>query len=128
MGKYRNIRYTNEGYSVTVGLSQFNSDEKYKGYAASCQYKYNKNQEKYILKMWLMHNSIDGKYKIEFEGIDTQPISGTRETIRENICKIVSQMMQNRYFDDYIDQYEFEMLCFDKGHEIIEQEGINNNV
>ena len=124
MGRFRNITYANEGYSITVALSQFNDDEKYKGYSASCQYKYDKRKEKYSLCMWLKHASMDQKYHVEYDGIDTQYISGTRESIRENVCRIVEVMMVQNRFDYFIDRYEYDMKCCEKGAEILEAEGL----
>lgn len=125
MGNFRNIRYTNEGYVITVALSQFNDDEKYKGYAASCQYKYDKQKGKYSLCMWLKHTSMDQKYRVEYDGIDTQYISGTQETIRENICRVVEVMMEQNHFDYFIDRYEYDMKCCEKGAEIMDAEGMS---
>ena len=125
MGNFRNIRYSNEGYTITVALSQFNDAQKYKGYAASCQYKYNKQKEKYSLCMWLKHTSMDQKYRVEYDGIDTQYISGTQETIRENICRVVEVMMEQNHFDYFIDRYEFDMKCCEKGAEIMDAEGMS---
>ena len=122
MGKYNNIRYRDEGYAITIQLSQFNSDPMYDGYAASCQYQYNKQKEKYSLRMWLMHKSFDGKFKLEFESIDTQYISGTRETIRGNICRVVDQMMKNGFFDEYIGWFEYDLECFRRGDEVLRVE------
>lgn len=124
MGNFENIWYTNEGYSITINLSQFNKDEKYKGYSASCQYKYNKENEKYSLCMWLKHSTMDQKYHVEYDGIDTQYISGTRETIRENICRIVKVMMDQHHFDYFIDRYEYDMKCCEKGAEILDAKGM----
>ena len=124
MGRFRNIRYTDEGYSITVALDQFGDDEKYKRYAASCQYKYDKQKEKYSLRMWLKHAVMDQKYRVEYDGIDTQYISGTRETIRENICRIVKVMMDQHHFDYFIDRYEYDMKCCEKGAEILDAEGM----
>ena len=124
MGRFKNIRYIDEGYAVTVALSQFDDNEKYKGYAASCQYKYDKEKEKYLLCMWLKHSSLDQKYRIEFDVIDTQYIPGTRETIRENICRIVQVMMEQSRFDYFIERYEYDMKCCEKGAEILDKEGL----
>lgn len=124
MGRFKNIRYIDEGYAMTVALSQFDDNDKYKGYAASCQYKYDKEKEKYLLCMWLKHSSLDQKYRIEFDGIDTQYIPGTRETIRENICRIVQVMMEQSRFDYFIERYEYDMKCCEKGAEILDKEGL----
>ena len=124
MGNFKHIWYTNEGYAIAINLSQFNDDDKYKGYAASCQYKYDKQKEKYSLCMWLKHTSMDQKYRIEYDGIDTQYISGTRETIRENICRIVEVMMEQNRFDYFIERYEYDIKCCEKGMEVLESEGM----
>lgn len=117
------IWYADEGYSIMVNLSQFNHDKKYEGYAASCQYQYDKQKGKYSLRMWLKHASMDQKYRVEYDGIDTQYISGTRETIRENICRVVAVMMDQNRFDYFIDRYEYDMKCCEKGAEILDTEG-----
>ena len=124
MKGYNNIKYFSEGYGMTLPLSQFNSDEKYRGYAASCRYKYIKDKDKYSLSMWLKHKTIDSLFRIEYEGIDTQYISGDRDTIRDNICRIVQIMMEQSRFDYFIDRYEYDMKCFEKGSEILDAEGM----
>ncbi|MBM6685401.1 hypothetical protein H9X90_05205 [Faecalicatena contorta] len=121
MGKYLNMRYTNEGYGISISLSQFNDDEKYKGYAAMCQYKYNKDKGKYILHMWLKRNDVSDLFKIDHEDIDTQYVRGDRDTIRPNICRIVEQAMLHGFFDSYIDGFEYMITCCDKGNEILEE-------
>ena len=88
------------------------------------QYKYDKQKQKYSLCMWLKHSTMDQKYRIEYDGIDTQYISGTRETIRENICRIVEVMMKQKYFDYFIDRYEYDMKCCEKGAEILDAKGM----
>lgn len=122
MRKVKNVWYTDEGYSITVRLSQFNKDIRYKGYAASCQYRFSKKDGKYMVRMWLMRPTSGKKFKIEYEEIDTQLLSGTRDTIRENICRVVEQMMMNGNFDQFIDQYEYDMKCCEKGAEIFDAE------
>lgn len=119
MGRYLNMRYTNDGYGITLPLSQFSQDERYKGYAAKCQYKYHKKEGKYILHMWLKRLDIDSTFKIDHQDIDKQYISGDRDSIRPNICRIVEQAMLNNFFDKYIAEFEYMIQCFDKGNEII---------
>lgn len=115
LGRFRNITYRNEGYMMTIPLSQFNNGQKYKNYEVSCRYQYNKEAEKYSLSMWLKRKDIDSLSRIEYEEVDTQLISGTRETIRPNICRIVEQAMKAHYFDSFIDRFDFEMKCMDRG-------------
>lgn len=124
MGNFRNIKYTYEGSSIMIPLTQFSEEDIYKGYAASCQYKFNKKEQKYMLCMWLKHKTMDQKYRVEYDGIDTQYISGTRDTIQENICRVVEVMMEQHYFDYFINRYEYDMKCCEKGAEILDAEGL----
>ena len=75
--------------------------------------------------MWLKRNDIDDRFKIDSQEIDTQYISGTRETIRDNICRIVEQASLSGFFDRYIQRYEYEMNCFDIGNDLVESERLN---
>lgn len=94
----------------------------YEGYSVECIYKYNKYKEKYLLSMWLKRKDIGNKYKIEYQEIDTQYISGTRDTIVDNICKIVRNASLMGYFTFYIERYEEELRCFERGYELFEKE------
>lgn len=101
------MRYKNNGYSIDINLTG-----KYNGYSVECQYQFDKEKEKYILSMWLKRNDIDNRFRIDSQKIDTQYISGTRETIRSNICRIVEQACSTGYFDSFIRDFENLYRCF----------------
>jgi len=86
----------------------------HEGYSVECIYRYNKYKEKYLLSMWLKRKDICSKLKIESQEIDTQYIPGARDTIVDNICKIVEVASLNGYFEHYIQRYEYEIRCFDR--------------
>lgn len=111
------MRYENNGYSIEIKLTG-----KYCGYSVECQYQFDKEKEKYILSMWLKRNDIGNRFRIDSQKIDTQYISGTRETIRLNICRIVEQACTCNFFDQYIEELEYLYKCFDKGNEVLEKE------
>ena len=106
------------GYVVEINLPE---ECGYEGYSVECRYSFNKKKQKYSLSMWLKRNDIDDRYKIDSQEIDTQYISGTRETIRDNICRIVEQASLSGFFDRYIQRYEYTYKCFDKGCEYFDQ-------
>ena len=122
MGSYLNIEYENNGYGITLPLSQFNEAEKYQNYAVACQYRYVRDKEKYLVQMWLCRKDLDSRFKLDHQDIDTQYLSGTRDTIRPNLCRVVEQGMRSGFFDSYIDNFEFICACFDRGLEIMESE------
>lgn len=116
------LRYINKGYTIEIPLSGKYGDD---GYSVECTYKFNKSKEKYLLSMWLKRNDIDDKFKIDSQEIDTQYITGTKETIVNNICRIVEQAIYSNFFDYYIDRYEYTYKCFDKGDDFFESERLD---
>lgn len=116
-----------KGQTITIDLSKWG----YQNYIAECTYFYDKNKNKYSLSIWLNRTDIEEKLKVSSKKIDTQYISGTKETIVENICRIVHQASTVRdkngmkYFDRFVDRYEYELKCFERGNELFEQERLN---
>lgn len=119
------LRYTNKGYTVEIDLPS-NKGRGDNGYAVECRYKYDKESEKYLLSMWLRRKDIDDKFKIEYQKIDTQLISATRDTILEYICRIIEQADSKGYFDYYIERFEYTYKCFDHGNDFFERESLDH--
>lgn len=117
------FRYENKGYTMEIRLPQ----DKYKGYSVECRYQYDKNEGKYLISMWILRDTIDDRFKIDSQRIDTQYISGTKETIRPNICRIVEQACSMGYFDSFIRDFDRLYECFDKGFEVLSEEESENN-
>lgn len=101
---------------------EINLPKEYRGYSVECTYRYVKPKEKYSLSMWLKYNGIRDKFRIESQEIDTQLISGTRDTIVDNVCRVVEQMCSTKCFEEYISSYEYTYECFDRGNELFENE------
>lgn len=114
-------KVTREGYTIRIQLPTECGE-----YSVKCTYKYNKFKEKYLLDMWLMRNDIHDEFQIRSQRIDKQYISGTKETIEDNICRIVEHASLSGYFDEFIKNFEYTYKCFDKGNEYFELEGVEN--
>ena len=110
-----------KGQVLDISLSEFG----YQDYYAECTYKYIKSKEKYMLSVRLYRYDIEDKMRISNKGIDFQYISGTKETIEENICRVIYEMCVNKHFDDYVERYEYDLVCFDRGNELYEKESID---
>ena len=117
------LRKFREGYTIRIQLPE---ECGHKGYSVKCTYKYNKKINKYILDMWLMQDGIDDEFQIRSQEIDKQPISGTKDTIEDNICKIVEYASLSGYFNHYIERFEYTYNCFDRGNEMFEKERLNS--
>lgn len=112
--------YENKGCVMEVKLPETD-------YSVSCQYIYDKNKEKYSLSMWLKRNDIDDTFKIDSQEIDTQYISGDKNTIRNNIVKIIEQAYESNFFNYYIKRFEYTYKCFDKGNDFYEAERLSES-
>lgn len=113
-----------KGNSIEIDLSNWG----YLNYIAECIYYFDKYKEKYSLSICLKRKDIEDKMRLSSKKIDTQYISGTKETIVENICRIIHEASISGYFNYYIQRYEYELACFERGNELFEQErlGVNN--
>lgn len=109
-----------KGYTLEISLDNWG----YKEHFVECTYRFVKRKEKYALSMWLCHKNLDDRMKLSSKGIDTQYIHGIRDTIEENVCRVVHQMCISKTFDYFVKQYEYELKCFDRGHELFEQESL----
>lgn len=116
------MKHRRKGYMVNIELPV---EYGYAGYSVDCLYMYSKKNEKYVLSMWLVGSIADDRFKIDSQEIDTQLISGTKETIEDNIDRIVGQASKTGFFDRYIERYEYTYKCFDRGNELFEQERLN---
>ena len=113
-----------KGNTIAIELSDFG----YENYIVECAYHFDKHEDKYALSMWLNCTDLEDRMMLSSKKVDTQYISGTRETIVENICRIVhhAATVENdngvRYFDYFVERYEYELACFDRGNELFEKE------
>ncbi len=116
-----------KGNTLTIELSDFG----YESYFVECAYHFSKRKGKYSLSMWLNRNDIEDRIRLSSKKVDTQYISGTKETIIENICRIVHQAATvadengEKYFDRFVERYEYELKCFERGNELFEEERLN---
>ena len=80
----------------------------------------------YNVQLMLKENSVSKWDTIE--KAQNIAINANDKSIYSAILKIVSDYLQEGFFDYYIDRYEYELSCFDKGDEIINNEKGDDNV
>lgn len=113
-----------KGQTIEISLSKWG----YKGYCVECTYHFDKQEGRYSLSLWLIRKDTEDRMKLSSKEVDTQYLSGTRETIVENICKVVHQAATavndngEKYLDRFVARYEYELACFERGNELFEQE------
>lgn len=110
------------GFLVEIDLSEWGHAE----YSAWCSYRYDKKLEKYCISMWLKRRDIDDTFKIESQKIRTQYIVSTRETIEDDIHRIIKDIATSGFFDYYVERFEYTYKCCDIGEDLIQ--GVEVNV
>ena len=78
----------------------------------------------YTTTLFLKDNTIDN-WKI-IENAENLEFHANHNTINSAILKQVSTFLQEGFFNYYIQRYEYEMKCFDKGNSIYEKERLGD--
>lgn len=119
------LRYENVGYTIDINLP---SGTKYEGYTAECQYRFDKEKEKFVVTMWIKKAFKDFRHRIATQKVDCQYVSGTRETIRTNLCRICDQACKTGFFDPYIEKLEHVLRLEDSLIQEESSQGAHTNV
>ena len=114
--KYEKLNNSNE--VITINL--------HNGYSVIAVTGFNIENEVYTTTLFLKDNTID-TWKL-VEQADRLEFHANQNTINSTILKKVSEFLKEGFFDYYIERYEYELKCFDKGNEIAEKERLIVNV
>ena len=75
----------------------------------------------YIVTLLLKDNTID-TWKL-IEDAELLEFYTTNKTINSAILKHVATLLEENFFDYYINRYEYEMSCFNIGNKLVMNEG-----
>ena len=114
------------GQTLEINLTKWG----YENYVAECSYHFDKKEDKYSLSLWIIRTDVKDRMRLSSKKVDTQYIYGTKETIVENICRIVyyaataiiDEETGEKYFDRFVRRYEYELACFVRGNKLFEKE------
>lgn len=81
---------------------------------------WNPDEHKYTVQLMLKENSVD-KWDL-IENAESIEFNVDYKIINKAILKHVATLLSDGFFDYYIDRYEYELKCFDRGNSIIEKE------
>lgn len=80
--------------------------------------KYNKDTKEYDIEYYIKEKTIEKYYLIET--LNNISFNATYKTIYSAILKHVSTLLAEDYFNDVINNYEYEDKCFELGNEVFE--------
>lgn len=92
------------------------------GYWVRAEALYNKDTKRYGITFYIKENSIESHHAIETLNNEKITFDGNNKTIKTDILKYIECLLSQNYFDNCIKNIEYEIACFDKGHEIFEEE------
>ena len=112
--KYEKINNSND--VITIDL--------HNGYTVIAITGFNTENRVYTTTLFLKENTID-TWKL-IENAENLEFHANQNTINSAILKKVSEFLDEGFFDYYIQRYEYEMKCFDKGNSIYEKERLGD--
>lgn len=92
------------------------------GYCIRADALYNYDLKRYAITFYIKENTIDTYHAIETLNNEKISFDGDRKTVKIDILQYVSCLLSQNYFDNCINNCEFETKCFDKGNELFEEE------
>lgn len=107
------LRYETEA-NVTVSIDLQN------GYSVIAMARWDNEKKKYYTTLLLHENTVSKLDLIE-EAVNVE-IESDMKTIKRDMAQYVTDLLTDGFFKKYIDRYEYELKCFDRGFEIMEKE------
>ena len=84
---------------------------------------WNSDEHKYTVQLMLKDNTVD-KWDL-IEKADEIEFHVDYKIINKAILKHVATLLSDGFFDYYIDRYEYELKCFNRGNELFENERLS---
>ena len=112
-------------YRRYKGLSNIITIDLHNGFSVIAISALNYDTGNYEVELHLKDNQIsDWKLIEDAEKVEFKTDS---KRINSGILKKVDTLLNDGFFDKYIDRYEYETKCFDRGNELFEMERFGEN-
>ena len=85
---------------------------------------WNSEIKKYFVTLYIKRRDIDMLDLIEEQ--ENVKFDSDMKSIRTDIAKSITTLLTDGFFAKYIERYEYEMNCFDRGNELFENERFAN--
>lgn len=84
---------------------------------------WNPDEKKYDVQLMLKENTVD-KWDL-IEKTESIEFNVDYKIINKAILKHIATLLSEGFFDYYIDRYEYELKCFNRGNELFENERLS---
>ena len=116
MQRLKYEKFNNSNDVITIDL--------HNGYTVIAVTGFNAENRVYTTTLFIKENTID-TWKL-IENAENLEFHANHNAINSAILKQVSTFLQEGFFNYYIQRYEDEMKCFDKGNSIYEKERLGD--
>ena len=116
MQRLKYEKFNNSNDVITIDL--------HNGYTVIAITGFDTENRVYTTTLFLKENTID-TWKL-IENTENLEFHANQNTINSAILKKVSEFLKEGFFNYYIERYEYEMKCFDKGNGIYEKERLGD--
>ena len=116
MQRLKYEKFNNSNDVITIEI--------HNGYTVIAVTGFNAENRVYTTTLFLKENTID-TWKL-IENAENLEFHANHNAINSAILKQVSTFLQEGFFNYYIQRYEYEMKCFDKGNSIYEKERLGD--
>ncbi len=113
------LRYETKA-NITVSIDLQNS------YTVIAMTKWDNEKKKYFTTLLLHENSVE-KWDLIEEAANVE-MESDMKSIKRDVAQYITDLHNDKFFKKYIERYEYELKCFDRGFEILESERSCTNV
>lgn len=85
--------------------------------------KWSRKENKYYTTLMIHEQSVDIWSLIE--KAERIPLESDVKSIKKDMATLVTNLLTNGFFKEYIERYEYELKCFDRGNTFFEEERLN---
>ena len=107
------LRYRNEGTTISVNLPRTD-------YTVYMMANYNKDTDTYYTKLYIMRNDVEDLNLID----DEFKFKSNFATLKLDMTNYITEQFNKGFFDYYIEKYDYQQKCFEKGNDFYEDERI----
>lgn len=92
------------------------------GYSVMAIAKWNREIEKYTVTLFIKNNKYNINHFDLIEEYEDVVFESDIKTIKTDITGTITSLLNDGYFNKYIERYGYERKCFEKGNELFEKE------
>lgn len=85
--------------------------------------RWNHKEKKYYATLMIHEKSVDNWSLIE--KAERIPLESDVKSIKKDMAVLVTELLTEGFFKEYIERYEYELKCFDRGNTFFEEERLN---